>query len=46
MDKLRKSYIKNTLKVVGINELRIIDMEFLAKETNTDIDYIKKVLNN
>lgn len=44
MDKLRRSYIKNALKVIDIDELEDVDIEFLAKETNTNIDYIKKVL--
>lgn len=46
MDKLRRSYIKNALKVVNINELEDIDIEFLAEETNTNVDYVKKILYN
>lgn len=44
MDKLRSSYIKNALKVVDVDELQDIDIEFLAEETNTNVDYVKKNL--
>lgn len=44
INKLRSSYIKNALKVVNVDELEDIDIEFLAAETNTDVDYVKKNL--
>ncbi len=44
LDKIRKSYIKNCLKVNEVNELRQEDLEFLAKDTKTDLEYIKSVL--
>lgn len=44
INKLRSSYIKNALKVVNVDELEDIDIEFLAAETNTDVEYVKKNL--
>ena len=45
MDYLRKSLIRNNIARLNDNALTNDDMEFLAIETNTDIDYVQKNLS-
>lgn len=44
LDKLRKSCIKNAVKDYVKTALTAADLEYLADETNTDIDYVKSAL--
>lgn len=46
LDRIRKSYIRNTLKNYNIKpqDLTEQDIDFLAEETNTNIKYIKDLL--
>ncbi len=46
LDRIRKSYIRNTLKNYNIKpqDLTEQDIDFLAEETNTNINYIKDLL--
>lgn len=44
LDKIKRSYIKNCLELNNIDEMSCEDLEFLAADTKTDIDFIKKIL--
>jgi hypothetical protein len=44
LDKLRKSYIKNCINNTGIDKPSKEDMEFLAVDTKTNVEFIKKAL--
>ena len=45
MDKLRTSLIKNALENYKVTPTNA-DIEFLAEETKTDIDYVRSVIRN
>jgi len=46
LDRIRKSYVRNTLKNYNIkpNDLTEQDIDFLVEETNTNVNYIKELL--
>lgn len=44
MEKLRHSYIKHAIKRANVSEIEKEDVEYLAKETKTSIEYVKNVL--
>lgn len=46
MNKLRTSLIKNAVNQFSHIDITEIDIEFLAKETKTDIDFVKSTLIN
>ncbi|MBA1334121.1 MAG: 2-amino-4-ketopentanoate thiolase, beta subunit [Firmicutes bacterium] len=46
MDKLRKSYIINCLEHCRAVELTEREMEFLAEETKTSVEFVRQCLNN
>lgn len=49
LDKMRKAYIKRCLNDFYAGELSKVregDMQFLAEDTKTDIDYVKEVLED
>lgn len=43
LDSLRESLIRNTVK--DIAKITLVDLEFLVKETNSDIKFVKSILN-
>ncbi|MTI70775.1 MAG: PLP-dependent lyase/thiolase [Firmicutes bacterium] len=45
LNKLRKSYIKNAIKHNRDKDITKKDLEFLAVETKTDIEFVKDILN-
>ncbi len=45
MEKIKRSYIKNCLETNKINEVSSEDLEFLATDTKSDIEFVKKILN-
>ncbi|MTI66485.1 MAG: PLP-dependent lyase/thiolase [Firmicutes bacterium] len=45
LNKLRKSYIKNAIKNNKDKDITKKDLEFLAVETKTDIEFVKEILN-
>jgi len=48
LEKLRKSLIQNCVKPLEVQkrkELTEIDIEYLAVETKTSVDYVRRVLN-
>ena len=46
LDRIRKSYVRNTFKNYNIKpqDLTEQDIDFLSEETNTNINYVKKLL--
>lgn len=44
LNKIKKSYIKNCLKNNNVKKLSNEDLEFLAADTKTDIEFVKKIL--
>ncbi|SHJ50799.1 2-amino-4-oxopentanoate thiolase subunit OrtB [Paramaledivibacter caminithermalis] len=44
LDKIRRSYIKNCLQINNIKELSSNDLQFLAVETKTDLEFVKRVV--
>lgn len=44
LEKIKKSYIKNCLKLNDIKEVSDEDLEFLAADTKTSVDFIKKII--
>ncbi len=46
MDNMKNSYIKNMIKRLGKDEVREIDVEFLAKETKMSIKEILEILKS
>ncbi|MBC8590696.1 2-amino-4-oxopentanoate thiolase subunit OrtB [Wansuia hejianensis] len=45
LNRIRKSYIKNSLKYHKINKPRREDLDFLAQDTKSSIKFIKKVIH-
>lgn len=45
LKKIKESYIKNCIKNTGLNEISHEDLEFLAIETKSDDNFVKKVLD-
>lgn len=45
MDKMRRSYIRNAVKRAGVEVVNEEDVEFLAKDTKTDIEFVLAVLD-
>ncbi len=43
LDSLRRAYIRNTIKAVGDYALTDSDLEFLAEDCNTDIEFVRQV---
>lgn len=46
LDHMRKSLIRTALKTYNVTEPSAEDIAFLAEETGTDADYVKKVLES
>ena len=47
LERLRKSYIRNALKMLGPEkDLSLVDEQFLAEETRSDIAYIKEAIRH
>jgi cysteine synthase len=45
LNKAKKSYIKNCVEHFGFNTLTEEDIEFIAEDTNSSIDFVKTALN-
>lgn len=45
LDRIRKSYIRNAINHTGVRSVTKEDLEFLAKDTKTDVEFIKNVLD-
>jgi threonine dehydratase len=43
LNQLKTKYINNHL--IDINKIKMIDLDFLASETNTSVDFVKNILN-
>ncbi|KAB3527652.1 2-amino-4-oxopentanoate thiolase subunit OrtB [Alkaliphilus serpentinus] len=44
MDKIRRSYIKNSIETNGIQNIKDEDIQFMAVETKTTVEFVKKVM--
>ncbi len=44
LDRLRKSYINNCIEINNVNEIFKRDIDFLAEETKTSVDFVKEIL--
>ena len=44
MDKLRHSYIKNAVRKANTKEIEKLDLEFLVKETKSNVEFVEGVL--
>ena len=46
LDRIKSSYIKNTIKNKDVVFLNKLDLEFLAKDTKSNIDFVKTILDS
>ncbi len=46
LDKMRRSLIKTAMKTYNVTAPTEEDLEFLAKETRRDVDYVKAVIKD
>lgn len=44
LEKIRKSYIKNAIEYNELESISSSDLEFLAEDTNSSLDFVKKVI--
>lgn len=46
LDRLRRSYIRNALEMHRVDEPTPSDLQFLADDTKTSVDYVRKVVSD